>query len=143
MHHRMQNIDGNVVYRGHSTEYKEASAQYASCLNIRSCLFAPAFIVQALHDTDVINTIRYAKRHHLAFAIRTGGHHYIGMSSTGKQNIQLDVSLAYKTIDISRLETKRLVKCGILPLPNEDFGWRKLQLNQPFRMRFRSTFQGC
>lgn len=110
---RIRKIDGNVVYRGDPIEYKDACEQYASRLAIKSCLFAPAFIVHALHDTDVINTIRYAKRHHLAIAIRTGGHHYIGMSSTGKQNIQLDVRLAYKTVDVSRLETNRLVTCGI------------------------------
>jgi len=55
----------------------------------------PALILYPKDDQDVIAAIKYAKKHNIAVAVRTGGHQYSGSSSTGGDNIQLDLSRTY------------------------------------------------
>ena len=62
----------------------------------------PAAIVYAaaaVGDQEVKTVIEYAAAKGIAVAIRTGGHHYTGSSSTTGANIQLDLSETYTDFD--------------------------------------------
>jgi hypothetical protein len=78
------------------TAYQE---QYASSSYQEERDLAPGLIVLANDLQDTVVTVQYAKANHQAVAIRTGGHQYSGASSTGPQNIQLDLSNTFKSPD--------------------------------------------
>ncbi|KAJ7736442.1 hypothetical protein B0H16DRAFT_1891936 [Mycena metata] len=59
----------------------------------------PGLIVEPLNKDDIKKVIAFAKQNKKAIAIRTGGHQYSGASSTGPDNIQLDLSNTFKTPD--------------------------------------------
>ena len=102
-------IKGKVILRENTHEYEEFARgkQYASQYIVKADVMRPAMIVVALDDDDVHRTIQYARKNGLAIAVRTGGHHYMGMSSTGGENIQLDVGRTYMDKDTSRLEKRK------------------------------------
>ncbi|KAF9309989.1 hypothetical protein BG003_009061 [Podila horticola] len=70
--------------------YQYASTSYKDVGNIN-----PSFIVYAQDDADVVTAIKFAKAKGVAVAVRTGGHHYSGASSTNSNNLQLDLSRTY------------------------------------------------
>ena len=83
---------GNVVQTG-DVGYAGSRDQYAT-----SGLFSntnPAAIIYAKltpdHE-DIVNAIDYATKNGLAIAVRSGGHQYLGFSSTSGNNIQIDMS---------------------------------------------------
>ena len=79
-------------------------------------LVDPAAVIYATGDADVIKAINYAKSHNIGIAIRTGGHHYTGASSTTGNNIQLDLSETYTDftfVDDPTLPPKTLLTVGI------------------------------
>ncbi|KAG0354701.1 hypothetical protein BG005_006288 [Podila minutissima] len=49
----------------------------------------------AQDDADVVTAIKLARAKGIAVAVRTGGHHYSGASSTDSNNLQLDLSKTY------------------------------------------------
>jgi hypothetical protein len=106
-------IKGIIVERTHTYDYIIKSQQYASNLNINSDIFTPYKIIYPKNDRDIFEVIKYAKKNNIAIAVRTGGHQYIGMSSTSGLNIQLDLSQTYKDFDVSQLYKKKLITCGI------------------------------
>ena len=62
----------------------------------------PAAIIYAAQgagDDHVMRVINYAIAANVAVAIRTGGHHYAGSSSTAGANVQLDLSGTYPEFD--------------------------------------------
>jgi len=102
---------GQVFWRDASIGYQDAIQQYASTSD--ADVMRPAAVIMAANDDDVVRAIRYARENSLSVAIRTGGHHYIGMSSTSGRNIQLDLSQTYLEFDTSALASRNLVTCGI------------------------------
>ena len=85
-------IQGKIVRRVDEL-YDASIYQYA--WSSYKDLVSPDAIIYPAGDADVITTINYAKAHNLGIAIRTGGHHYTGASSTTGDNLQLDVSDTY------------------------------------------------
>lgn len=79
--------------------YTTYQGQYASSSYEKERDLAPGLIVLASDSKDIAITVQYAKANHQAVAIRTGGHQYSGASSTGPQNIQLDLSNTFKGSD--------------------------------------------
>lgn len=73
--------------------------QYATTSN-PAAIMSPYAIIYPQHDkdpdADVKLAIKYAADNHCAIAIRTGGHAYSGTSSTDRNNIQIDLSDAYR-----------------------------------------------
>jgi len=53
---------------------------------------APAVIIYAANEQDIITAIDYAYKAGVAISNRSGGHHYMGASSCAGNNIQLDMS---------------------------------------------------
>jgi FAD/FMN-containing dehydrogenase len=53
---------------------------------------APGAIVYVAGDDDIQLAIQYAREHDLGVAVRSGGHQYLGASSTTGGNIQIDLS---------------------------------------------------
>jgi FAD/FMN-containing dehydrogenase len=78
------------------TTYQE---QYASSSYQKERDLDPGLIVLADDLQDIVRTVQYATANKQAVAIRTGGHQYSGASSTGPQNIQLDLSNTFKSPD--------------------------------------------
>jgi len=100
------NFDGHVYIRGNMGmkwgDYKKgckkneinccsASYQYATS-SFTLGRIDPLFTVFVDNDNDIFKAINYARKYGCSIAVRTGGHHYSGASSTSGLNIQLDLS---------------------------------------------------
>ena len=91
-------IKGQVYFRqGRYFEYKDyekKAYQYATTSYPKGA-HEPAAIVyaEASDDhADVVAVLKYAASRNLAVSVRSGGHCYVGASSTGGDNIQIDMS---------------------------------------------------
>ena len=84
-------FNGNVYLRDASEPYKVHAYQYATTSEAEGAM-TPAAIVYVADDDDIRLAIRYASENNLGVAVRSGGHHYIGASSTTGDNIQIDLS---------------------------------------------------
>lgn len=73
---------------------------------------SPKVIIFAQGIPDVQNALKYAKQEGVRVSVRTGGHQYCAASSTGGDNIMLDVSEAFLEFDDS-YATTGLVRVGI------------------------------
>src|SRR5262245_55144302 len=71
-------------------DYTVHAYQYAT--SSRPGSLQPAAIVYAANEADIKLAIQYAKDAGIALAVRTGGHHFWGFSSTSGENIQIDMS---------------------------------------------------
>jgi FAD binding domain len=79
--------------------YETHQEQYASSSYQKERDLAPGLIVLASNLEDIQLTVQDARKYNKAVAIRTGGHQYSGASSTGPQNIQLDLSNTFRSSD--------------------------------------------
>jgi FAD/FMN-containing dehydrogenase len=82
---------GQVYRRDGSEEYAAHAYQYATTSRPADEM-CPAVIVYVADDDDITSAIQYARANNLGIAVRSGGHQYIGSSSTNGNNIQLDLS---------------------------------------------------
>jgi len=80
-----------------SVDYAQWRYQYATSTHLEDHDMSPGLIVQPKDKEDIKLVIAYAKAQKKAIAIRTGGHQYSGASSTGKDNIQLDLRSTFQT----------------------------------------------
>lgn len=101
MSHILSHIAGVVgpQYLPTDAGYSDHQQQYASSTYQGERQLDPGLIVLAANVEDIKLTLRTAKKLGVAVALRTGGHQYSGASSTGPQNIQLDLSNAFKGLD--------------------------------------------
>lgn len=100
--------------------YGDARIQYGTTSQLNPEL-RPGMILYATGDADVIRAVKYCRVNGCAMSIRTGGHQYCGFSSTGTQNMQVDVSQAYPTYQYNK-RTNTLI-CG----PSHALGdWARL-----------------
>lgn len=86
-------IEGKVVRRVDEV-YNGSIYQYAWS-SYKEQLIHPDAVIYPAGDADIIKAINYALSHKIGIAIRTGGHHYTGASSTTGNNLQLDLSNTY------------------------------------------------
>lgn len=84
-------FSGKVFLRDDSEAYKVHAYQYAYTSEPEGTM-APAAIIYVANDEDIQLAIQYARENNLGIAVRTGGHEYIGASSTTGDNIQIDLS---------------------------------------------------
>ncbi|KAG0199785.1 hypothetical protein BGX28_006996 [Mortierella sp. GBA30] len=87
-------IQGKFIRRG-DEGYPASVYQYSWSSYKENGIINPAVIIYANGDEDVQKVIKYAGDNDLGVAIRTGGHHFTGASSTYGENIQLDLSKTY------------------------------------------------
>lgn len=112
----VQGISGRQHLRGSQT-YQVVSWQYASSTHRAKHDMNPALIIQPQNKDDIKLALRYAKEKGIAVAVRTGGHQYSGASSTGGNNIQLDLEKTFQSIDDRKIiiaeDGKTLVRTSI------------------------------
>lgn len=65
----------------------------------------PAVIIQPKSKEDIKAAVKHAKEKGVAVATRTGGHQYSGASSTGGNNIQLDLERSFQGPDDLKIIT--------------------------------------
>ncbi|KAI3391571.1 hypothetical protein diail_7063, partial [Diaporthe ilicicola] len=80
-------------------DYADWKYQYAASTHQQDHDMNPGLLVQAQGKEDIKKVIAYAKANKKAVAIRTGGHQYSGASSTGEDNIQLDLRSTFQSPD--------------------------------------------
>lgn len=73
---------------------------------------SPRVIIYAQGLADVQKALKYAAQERVRLSVRTGGHQYCAASSTGGENILLDVSEAFPEFD-DTYATNGLVRAGI------------------------------
>ncbi|KAJ7616499.1 hypothetical protein FB45DRAFT_872961 [Roridomyces roridus] len=73
--------------------------QYATSTHQINHDMNPGLIVQPRDKADIQRVIAHARVRKQAIAIRTGGHQYSGASSTGRNNIQLDLQTTFQSAD--------------------------------------------
>lgn len=120
MIHPLPTFDGEVYLRpdGYQPKmggdaildpYTIHSYQYATS-SVKPGAMMPSAIIYAANESDIILAIEYARENKLSIAVRSGGHHYWGHSSTSGNNIQLDMSgftqFSYDSI-------RGMVTCGV------------------------------
>ncbi|KAF7540508.1 hypothetical protein G7054_g1341 [Neopestalotiopsis clavispora] len=89
--------DGNDIEQRTWSFFNE---QYASSTYQAERDLNPALIVQPRNDGDIIAAINWARENKRAIAVKSGGHQYSGASSTGKQNIQIDLTDTFKDMQV-------------------------------------------
>src|SRR5262245_57297230 len=94
---------GDVV-RYWERRYPGSVSQYATTsVTADKGLMRPYAIIYCANVEDVQRAVKYAKEKDVAIAVRTGGHQYCGMSSTSGENIQLDLSRAFRDVNLDGL----------------------------------------
>lgn len=78
------------------SDYAYFNQQYATSSYQQEHNMNPALIVQPKGDEDVVKTVQWALGNKVSVAVKSGGHQYSGASSTGGNNIQLDLTNTYK-----------------------------------------------
>ncbi|MFZ4720597.1 MAG: FAD-binding oxidoreductase [Ilumatobacteraceae bacterium] len=82
---------GRCFERDVTAGYREHAYQYATTSR-PAAEMSPALVVFVADDDDIVKAIEYARAHKIGVAVRSGGHQYIGSSSAGGDNIQIDLS---------------------------------------------------
>lgn len=102
---------------GNSQDYSYFNEQYATSTYQKDHDMNPALIVQPKEDEDVIRAVNWARDNKVAIAVKSGGHQYSGASSTGGNNIQVDLTNTYKDMMILEAdgvpEDRALVYAGV------------------------------
>ncbi|KAJ7797997.1 hypothetical protein B0H14DRAFT_3493062 [Mycena olivaceomarginata] len=91
-------VTGKQFLHG-TTDYVPRQYQYATTTHKVDHDMNPGLIVEPLGKDDIKSVVAFAKANKKAIAIRTGGHQYSGASSTGRDNIQLNLSNTFKSPD--------------------------------------------
>src|SRR6185369_10568207 len=71
----------------------------------------PAAVLYPTSTKDVLLALEHASRNSLAIALRTGGHHHSGGSSTAGPNIVLDLRSLYRELEWD--PTRSRVRVGV------------------------------
>ncbi|KAJ7742229.1 hypothetical protein B0H16DRAFT_1890286 [Mycena metata] len=94
--------------------YNLEQYQYATSTHEDDHDMKPGLIVHPRDKDDIKKVIAFAKANKKAIAIRTGGHQYSGSSSTGSDNIQLDVSKTFRSADdLVYIEKINIVRASV------------------------------
>ncbi|GJC86144.1 FAD-linked oxidoreductase DDB_G0289697 [Colletotrichum liriopes] len=119
---RIQDFEGMQYSRTgdelEQQDYTFFNQQYATSTYQKEHDMNPNLIVRPKHDEDVVKAVNWARENKVAVAVKSGGHQYSGASSTGGNNIQIDLSNTYKDLMILRpkepiAEDKVLVYIGV------------------------------
>ncbi len=93
--------------------YDKVQYQYATTSRAPTFMTPGAIVIpEGPHARDDIATaLRIAREQGLAVAVRTGGHCYTGTSSTSRDNLQLDLSRAFREWEHDR--EAGTIRCGV------------------------------
>lgn len=98
-------------------DYEYFNQQYASSSHQKDHDMNPKHIVRPKDDEDVIAAVNWARENKVAVAVKSGGHQYSGASSTGGENIQIDLTNTYKdmmVLDNVKVPSDRaMVRVGV------------------------------
>ncbi|KAH6901115.1 hypothetical protein BKA70DRAFT_1524780 [Coprinopsis sp. MPI-PUGE-AT-0042] len=95
MPHYIHGLVGDQFLPG-TDGYTKWQQQYALSSYEDAHNMKPGLIVVAKNMGDIKTTVVEAARYKVAIATRTGGHQYSGASSTGQENILLDLSTTFR-----------------------------------------------
>ncbi|TDZ49584.1 FAD-linked oxidoreductase [Colletotrichum trifolii] len=119
---QIQDFEGMQYSRGgdevEQQDYAFFNQQYATSTYQNEHDMNPNLIARPKHDEDVIRAVNWARDNNVAVAVKSGGHQYSGASSTGGNNIQIDLSNTYKDLMILKpkvpiAEDRALVYIGV------------------------------
>lgn len=105
---RPPNYEQNVGGGGEIDDYTAHAYQYAT--SSMPGQLQPAAIVYAANEADIKLAVQYAREAGIAVAVRTGGHHFWGHSSTNGENIQVDIS-GFTKFEYD--DAEKTVTCGV------------------------------
>lgn len=94
----LSQFEGRMFRRGDAS-YDVHRYQYAFSSHGADGHMEPASILYPTSTKDVLRAIEHASRRGLAIAVRTGGHHHTGASSTSGPNLLLDLRDTYRDVD--------------------------------------------
>ena len=104
-----------IYFRG-SKDYVPHAYQYAtSSRQANEDAMMPAAVIYPKSVEDIIAAVNYVRENDMGLAVRTGGHHYCGASSTSGENIQLDISDTFQSVyrDFRYNPKTNLLRTGI------------------------------
>lgn len=81
------------------SDFETQNYQYATSTYAHKGGMSPAAILQPTGDDDVRCALAYARSKRIALAVRTGGHQYMGASSTSAPNMILDLKNTYRELE--------------------------------------------
>lgn len=103
-------FQGRIVRRG-DADYPLHQYQYATSSYASEGRMEPGAILCPTSIADVQQAVAHAQQRGVAVAVRTGGHQYIGASSTWGDNIQLDLRNSF--LDFEWDPQKNQVRAGV------------------------------
>lgn len=99
----IQNVKGLQFPRSSDPKllqaYRNNNYQYATSTHQIDHDMNPGLIIQPKDDDDIIAAVKHAKKEKIAIAVKSGGHQYSGASSTGQNNIQIDLKWTFRARD--------------------------------------------
>lgn len=106
----LDEFKGKIVRRG-ADDYDLYRYQYATSTYGQSGHMEPGAVLYPTSVADIQHAIAHAEQRGCAVAVRTGGHQFLGASSTSGENIQLDLRKTF--LDFEWNPEKNQLRAGV------------------------------
>jgi FAD/FMN-containing dehydrogenase len=110
MSDQLEQFAGTIVRRGEAT-YDLHCYQYAYSSHGTDGHMQPAAVLYPTSSRDVALALAYAARQSLRVAVRSGGHHLLGASSTSGAGLLMDLRDTYRAFEWDA--ARNLLRVGV------------------------------